>query len=421
MMMQSYPRAVRPAHVLMIVENLPLPFDRRSWNEACALRDAGYRVSVICPTGPSSPAAYECLEGIEIWRHPLPEAAGKGGYVQEYARALWHETRLAWKVWRRNRFDIIHACNPPDLIFLVALQFKPFGVRFVFDHHDLNPELYEAKFGRRDLPWHLLRTVERLTFATCDMSIATNNSYRQIAIQRGGMDPDRVHVVRSGPNLKRFRPVPANPALRQGRRHLVAYLGVMGRQEGIHYLLEAIRMAVHGQGRTDIHFALIGDGPERATLMRTAQEMGIADWCSFTGRVPDAALLEWLCSADVCVNPDEVNALNDKSTMNKIMEYMAVGRPIVQFETVEGRFSAGEASSYARPNDSASLLEEILALLDDPARREAMGRFGEQRIRQVLAWEYEAPKLVAAYARLSTRGGAAVAEGFQPLAQRRVE
>jgi len=397
--------ASRP-HVLMIVENLPVPFDRRVWHEATTLRANGFDVSIICPTTPGYEERFEEIEGIRIHRHPLPlEARGALGYAAEYGAAFFWQTVLAWRIWLRSRFDVVHACNPPDTIFLVAGVFKLlFGTRFVFDHHDLNPELFDAKFGRRGLLYRLVVLLERLTFRLADISIATNESYRRIAIERGGMDPARVFVVRSGPKLERMRIMPPVEARRMGRRFLIGYVGVMGRQEGLHYLLEAARHIVHDLGREDVHFGLVGSGPELEALKAQAQELGVADYVTFAGRVPDQDLLEILNTADVCVNSDEFNAMNDKSTMNKIMEYMALAKPIVQFDLTEGRFTAQDASLYARPNDPIDLARKILELLDDPERRERMGQAGRRRLVEALTWEHEEAKLLAAYRSLSLEG-----------------
>jgi glycosyltransferase involved in cell wall biosynthesis len=385
--------------VLIIVENLPVPFDRRVWNEATTLREAGYTVSVICPKGPGAEKSFELLDGIAIYRHTLPlDARGGLGYLVEYSCALFWEFTLAWRVLFTRGFDVIHACNPPDLIFLVGGFFKVlFGKRFIFDHHDINPELYEAKFRRRDLFYRALLMAERLTFATADISIATNNSYREIAIARGKMAPQRVFVVRSGPSLKRLKILPPDPALRNGRRFLVGYVGVMGAQEGIQYLLEAARHIVHDLGRTDIQFGLVGGGPELETLKKLSRDLNLSDFVTFTGRAPDDLLLAMLNTADVCVNPDEFNAMNDKSTMNKIVEYMALGKPIVQFALTEGRYSAGEASLYAAPNDARDLAAKIVELIDDPEQRQRMGDIGRRRVVEELSWGHEAPKLLAAY------------------------
>jgi glycosyltransferase involved in cell wall biosynthesis len=385
--------------VLIIVQNLPVPFDRRVWQEATALKANGYQVAVICPATRGYTARYECLQGIHIYRHPLPlEAKGLWGYVLEYTSSLFWELVLSLKVLRRHGFDAIHACNPPDNIFLIGALYKWLaGKRFLFDHHDINPELYEAKFGRRGLIYRLVRLSEWLTFRTADISIATNESYRRIAIERGHMPPERVFVVRSGPSLQRLEVLPPIPHWKRGRRYLVGYVGVMGAQEGIPYLLEAARYIVQELGRQDVQFILAGGGPALEAMRRLASQMRLDPHVEFLGRVPDRTLLEMLNTADVCVNCDEVNAMNDKSTMNKVMEYMALGKPIVQFELTEGRFSAREASLYAKPNDAQDFAAKIVTLLDDPQLRERMGRFGRERVKRHLAWPYEVPKLLGAY------------------------
>jgi glycosyltransferase involved in cell wall biosynthesis len=387
---------------LIIVENLPVPFDRRVWQEATTLKANGYGVSIICPIGKGYEKRYEEIDGIHIYRHTLPlEAHGAKGYLLEYGAALFWEFYLSCKVLRKHGFDVIHACNPPDLIFLVGGFFKLFfRKKFLFDHHDINPELYEAKFKRRDFFYKLLCWFERLTFKTADISIATNESYKKIAIERGGMDPDKVIVVRSGPSLERLKILPANPDLKKGKAFLVGYVGVMGQQEGIEYLLEAAHYIRNTLKRDDIHYGLVGGGPELDILKKRAEELGIADIVTFTGRAPDQLLLEMLNTADVCVNPDEFNPMNDKSTMNKIMEYMALGKPIVQFDLAEGKFSAAEASVYAKANDAIDMANHIVALLDNPAKRAEMGEIGRKRVVELFEWQYEVPKLLGAYEKL---------------------
>jgi glycosyltransferase involved in cell wall biosynthesis len=387
--------------VLILVENLPSPFDRRVWQEACTLRDAGHVVSIICPTGEGCEKRFEAIHGIHIHRYPLPfEAAGAIGYALEYGVALAWTFALAWRVLLTRGFDVVHACNPPDLLFLVGRFFKLLGKKFVFDHHDLAPELYEAKFGRRDFLHRLMLKLEYWTFRSADVSIATNESYRRVAIQRGRMPPERVFVVRSGPSLARLKILPPDEAIKRGRRYLVGYVGVMGKQEGIDYLLKAARHIVLDSGRDDVHFALVGGGTSLEGMRTLARELGVADHVTFTGRVPDSEMLAVLNTADVCVNPDVANELNDKSTMNKIVEYMALGKPIVQFDLTEGRRSARAASLYARGNDAVDLADKIVRLLDDPALRAEMGEYGRRRVENELEWRHEAPKLLAAYAAL---------------------
>lgn len=391
-------KTVNSRRILFIVENLPSPFDRRVWQEATTLRQAGYEVSIICPTGRGYEKKHEIVDGIYIYRHNLPlEAEGALGYALEYAMALFWQFVLAWKVLLTRGFDAIHACNPPDNIFLIGGFFKLFGKKFLFDHHDINPELYEAKFGRRDFFYKVMLAWERWTFKTADVSIATNESYRRIAIQRGGMDPARVFVVRSGPDLSRLKVLPPIKALKKGRKYLVGYVGVMGRQEGIDYLLRSIHYIISTLGRRDVHFGLVGGGTELGEMQNYAKELGIAEYITFTGRVPDCEMLEMLNTADVCVNPDVVNEMNDKSTMNKIMEYMALGKPIVQFDLTEGRFSAQQASLYANKNDEADMANKIIQLLDNPSLRSEMGRYGRIRVETELEWNHEVPKLLKAY------------------------
>lgn len=386
--------------ILLIVENLPLPFDRRVWQEARTLKAAGATVSIICPTGRGYETRYELLDGIHIHRHPLPlDASSKLGFVLEYGAALVWETLLAWKIFCTRGIDVIQGCNPPDLIFLVALPFKLFGVKFVFDHHDINPELYEAKFNKRGFFWQLMVLLEKWTFRTATVSIATNQSYRAIALGRGGMAPENVFVVRSGPDLSRIKPVDPVAKWKNGRRYMVGYVGVMGDQEGIDLLIAAVEHIVKVMGRTDIQFCLVGGGPSLAALKALTAIGSLEDFITFTGRAPDEDLFEVLSTMDIGVNPDRVNPMNDKSTMNKIMEYMALGKPMVQFEVTEGRFSAQDASVYAAANDPIDMAKLIVELLEDPARRESMGAFGRQRVENELSWTHQIKPLLCAYAR----------------------
>lgn len=292
--------------VLIIVENLPAPFDRRVWQQAKALRDAGYQVAIICPVGGTHPARHEVLESIEIFRHPFPvEADSPLGYLLEYANALFWQTVLAWRVFCTRGFDVIQGCNPPDDIFVVAAPFKLLGKRYIYDQHDVNPEFFEAKFGRRGLLYRVLLLLERWSFRVADVVMVTNHSYRTVAEGRGGKDPDRVFVVRNGPDLQRVRPLPPNPELRCGRRFLVGYVGVMGKPEGIDLLLRVVRHIVTERGRTDVHFGLVGGGTELEHMKGYAREIGVAPYVTFTGRVPDREMLEMLSTADVCVNPSD--------------------------------------------------------------------------------------------------------------------
>lgn len=387
----------RTVSVCIIVENLPVPFDRRVWQEARALTEAGYRVSVICSKARGFEQSRETREGIEIYRHRIWEASSPLGYLVEYSWALLAEFFLALRIYARTRFRILQACNPPDTIFLLGLFFKLFGVRFIFDHHDLGPELYEAKFGQRGFFYRLVCLAERLTFRTADVSIATNESYREVALRRGGMRPERAFVVRSCPELDRIRRGPPRPELKQGKRFLVVYVGVMGPQDGLDLLLESIEHIVKRLNRQDTLFVLVGGGSELPRLRAVAAQRGLEASVKFTGRIPDDELAACLSTADVCVAPDPKNPMNDKSTMNKIMEYMAYGRPVALFDLTEGRRSAGDAALYARPNDPVDFAEQILKLLDSEPLRQRLSETGRKRIEESLNWEIEKKALVEAY------------------------
>ncbi len=388
--------------VLIIVENLPVPFDRRVWMESTTLAKAGYQVCVICPTGKGYESLREDLDGIHIYRHWLPpEKSSALGYLREYSSALWAEWRLARKVRKEFGFDVIHACNPPDLIFLVALWFKLFHrTKFVFDHHDLTPELYESKFNKRGIYYQMMRLAERLTFALADRVISTNESYKQVAIDRGRKKPENVQVVRSGPDLSRFNPVAPDERYKNGRKWLVGYMGVMGEFDGVDHLVRAAHHLIKEKGREDIQFCFVGSGPCIEELKQLAVELDIASYVEFTGRVSDADMISRLSSCDVCVDCDPLNPLNDKSTMNKILEYMALARPIVQYDMLEGRRSAGDASLYARPNDVEDLAAKILELLTNEARRKEMGETGRRRMVNELEWRHQAPRLLNLYSQL---------------------
>ena len=391
---------LRGRKILIIVENLPVPFDRRVWQEATTLQQAGATVSVICPTGKGYDRRYEEIAGVHVYRHPLPpEGNGALGYLLEYSAALFWQFVLTWKVLFRHGFDVIQGCNPPDLVFLIAWPFKLLGKRYIFDHHDINPELYIAKFNRQDVFWRLMLLFERLNFAAADVVISTNDSYRHIAHTRGHKAPEDTFVVRSGPDLRRLRLVPPNPERKRGHRYLVGYVGVMGEQEGIDLLLDAARHIVFDLGRNDVAFCLVGGGPSLAALQQMMQDLGLGSHVEFTGRAPDDVLFEVLSTADVCVNPDRVNPMNDLSTMNKVLEYMAFGKAQVQVDVREGRRSAGEASVYAKCNDPVDLADKILELLADPERCAQMGAIGRQRIEQDLSWEHQRTPLMAAYQR----------------------
>ena len=388
--------------VLIVVENLPVPLDRRVWLEATTLTEAGYHVSIICPTGRGWDAPYEEIDGVHIYRYPEPPEAHSGAkaYAIEYGQALRHMFRLARKVHAEQGFDVIHGCNPPDLIFLLARAWRRKGVRYLFDHHDVCPELFEAKFGKRGMLHRVMLLWERMTFATADVSIATNESFRRIAVERGGMNPDDVFVVRSAPKVEKFVPGPGNPAHRHGAGTVLGYVGVIGQQEGMDLLIAALDHLVNAMGRGDVHLVIVGFGPHVEEVRRDVEERGLADHVTFTGALYDQALLEVLNVIDIGVAPDPRNAMNDISTMNKVMEYMTLEKPVVQFDLTEGRASAGEASLYARANEPEDFAARIAELMDDPEMGKRMGRLGRERVLERLSWSHSAPKLLAAYDRI---------------------
>ncbi len=387
-------------HILILVENLSVPFDRRVWQESRALTEAGFKVTVICPTGAKQDREREALiEGVRILRYPLrPATGGPIGYISEYSLALFHTLRLAMKVRREGPIDIVHACNPPDLLFLIALALRPGGTRFVFDHHDLGPEMYLSRFphGRRVLYW-MTRFVERLTFATADAVISTNESYRRIAIERGKVAADRVVVVRSAPDLSRFIPREPDNDLRRGKPYLLTYLGVMGPSDGVDYAVRALQLLRDEVGRDDVHCIFMGSGDTFDELVTLSERLGVTDFVEFPGRVSDEFLQRCLSTADVCLAPDPLNPLNNLSTMNKVVEYMAMARPMVSFDLVEARVSAGDSAVYVEPNDELAFAKAIDALLRDPERRRRMGEAGYRRVAQDLSWDVSRRVLVRFY------------------------
>ncbi|SDT95284.1 Glycosyltransferase involved in cell wall bisynthesis [Polaribacter sp. Hel1_33_78] len=385
---------IKGKHVLFIVENLPVPFDRRVWQEATTLKENGMEVSIICPQMKGYTEPYQVLEGIEIYRHPLPfEARGALGYLVEYGVAIYWEKKLARKIFIKKPFHVIHGCNPPDLIYLTAKKYKRKGVKYVFDHHDINPELYIAKYDKKDFFYKLMCFFEKRTFQNADASIATNESYKNIAITRGGMNPNLVQVVRSGPKLDRLQLQEPILKYKKGKKYLLGYLGVIGEQEGIDLLLESMLQIV--KIRQDVQLAIVGGGSDLELLKKLSKEKGLETYVDFYGRVSDQMLLDVLNTADVCVNPDKPTEMNNLSTMNKIMEYMALKKPIVQYDLKEGRFSANEASLYAK--DTTDFANKIMQLLNDAEKRTEMGTFGYNRVLNELSWEFESEKLISFY------------------------
>lgn len=386
--------------VLVLVENLPVPFDRRVWLEATTLSDAGYQVSVICPKGEEQyRESYLRLDGISIYRYELPVlGSGFVTYLIEYGVAMLMSLLLSVKVLHREGFDVIHACNPPDLFFLIGALYKITGRRFIFDQHDLSPETFYSRFGGRfRLIFKLMLVFEWLTYKTADLVITTNESMKGFAQTRGGLSADRVYIVRTGPDIARLHAVPAEPELKRGKRFLVAYLGVMGPYDGVDMALNAVREIVMTHGRKDVQFTFIGKGDKTTEFEKLARSLGVRDYVEFTGRISDADVRRYLSTADVCLSPDPANGLNEFNTMNKTMEYMAMARPVVAFDIRETRYSAQDAALYAQPNDTGEFARRILELLENPALRERLGQIGQERVRSQLGWEHTHKVLLAAY------------------------
>lgn len=390
------------SRVLIIVENLPVPLDRRVWQEACALRDAGHEVTVICPQMRGYVEPFEVLDGITIYRHWISgEARGMCGFIAEYASALWGEFRCALKAWKTKGFDVIHLCNPPDLLFLVALPFKLIaGVKVIYDVHDLWPEMFEAKFGKRGLLYRAVRFAERCTLKLADVVMATNQSVLAAVKRRGQRADEDLFVVRTAPHLLDTS-APADEGLKKGRAHLVGYIGVMGNADGVNYLVDAAEHIVHGRKREDVQFLLMGGGPEHAEIMRQRDALGLQAFVDMPGRVSNEFLFTALQTMDLGVACDPINDYNDHCTMNKTLEYMAFGKAQVMFGTREGRHSAGDAARYVMENDARQLGDAILEMIDQRAERERMGRLGRTRLEEDLNWGRSVEQLLKAYDRAS--------------------
>jgi len=383
--------------VLIVVENGPYPADTRVRNEALALQRNGYEVTVLCPQDSGFTQVHEVIDGIRVYRHPQFKQGGtRTGYLLEYGCALFWEFLYMWWIYLRHGFRVVQGCNPPDDIFLIVLPFKLLGVKYIFDHHDANPELYESKYNKRGFLYKVLVGLERLTYRFSDVVIATNASYRDLATARGGLASDDVFIVRNGPD-ESFKAVSPNPALKHGKPYLVGYVGNMDIQDGLDILVD-VAVRVKNLGRRDVHFTCVGGGPQLAELQKMVRDKNLEEMVNFTGRVPDRDLLETLSTADVCVNPDKPCQMNDISTMIKIMEYMALAKPIVQFDSKEGRFSAQEASLYCSTGNHVNdFADKILWLLDKPEERRKMGEFGRSRVEKELAWKHSVANLLAAY------------------------
>jgi glycosyltransferase involved in cell wall biosynthesis len=385
--------------ILIIVQNLPVPFDRRVWLECRALTAAGYNVTVVCPKGKNDPG-YQVLEGVTLLKYrPYAPGGSALSFIVEYAYSFLATAALVLRARRKGKLAVLQACNPPDIFWPIARWLRRRdGTRFVFDHHDLCPELYDSRFpAGRALPKRGLLALEKATFRTADHVVATNTSYAEVAMQRGGKPPENVTVVRTGPDPERLQRKAEVPALRRGRKHLVAYIGVMGPQDGVDLAVRAASHIINDLGREDVAFTFMGSGDSYHELVGLRDQLGLQDHVELPGRVPDETVVDVLSTAAVGLSPDPKNPLNDVSTMNKTLEYMAFELPVVAFDLKETRVSAGDASSYIQSGDVAAYARAIVELLDDPDRRAVMGKAGRVRIEQELGWPYQRDRYVTVY------------------------
>ncbi len=403
---------MRQGRILIVVQNLPVPFDRRVWLEATTLAKAGYRISVICPKAKGFNAGFEILEDVEIYRYPLPiDAGSKLGFVAEFIWCFVATALLSLRIAIVGRgFDVLHVCNPPETYWLLGQFWRLFGTVFLFDHHDLSPEMYQAKFGGGGLVMKVLLWLERRTLSCAQVVVTTNQSHKTVAIERGGKRPEDIYIVRSGPQLARFTHYPPDPVWRQNRRYLLVYLGEICKQDGVDHLIRAIKRLVETYRFVDFHCVLVGGGPHQPAIKAYAAELGVAAYTTFTGRVSDELLCRILSSADIAVDPDPKNDWTDKSTMNKVVEYMYFGLPIVCYDLTEARVSAAGAALYVEANDEDALARGVMQLAGDEAVRARMRGFGMNRVRSALAWDYSEPHLLAAYDKAMALVGARTRE-----------
>lgn len=384
---------------LIFIEDNTFTNDNRVIREADALVDAGWQITVVCPRYPGDPFYKRISDQLRVYFYPKPNAVSAVGHLFEHAITLFFGTLLVFWVQLRHGFQILHACNPMDTLWMLSVPYKLFGKKFVYDQHDLCPELYLSReeSGPDSLFFKALSWLERMSYRTANAVISTNESYKSIAVERGGRDPESVFVVRNGPNLSKFQPVPPRQGLKKDGEILIGYLGNINLQDGVDQLLIAADQIVLKKGRKDVRFVLVGGGAYQPELVKLAEEMGLSDCVTFTGRVPDKEMLETLCACDICVQPDPYNPLNNVSTMNKVMEYMALSKPVIAFDLKETRFSCGDAALYADPHDRDDLGRKILELVGDPERRGQMAGMGRKRVESKLAWPFSVPHLVAAY------------------------
>jgi glycosyltransferase involved in cell wall biosynthesis len=397
----------RRLRVLHIVENTPFPTDIRVRSECETLAREGWDVTVISPKGRHrDKGAFEDVNGIKVIRYdPRPASGGVASYVFEYGWAYSQITWLTARLARERPFDIVHTANPPDGLFVPLLWLRIFGTRFIFDQHDLVPEMSMSRFGAGTTATYWIASAsERLTYRIADVVIVPNRSYEAIALSRGRRRPEDVFVVRNGPT-KGFRRSPQDARLRRQKPHLIVYVGAMATQDGVDHAVRALGLL--RERRSDWHAIFVGDGEARRSVEALARSEGLDACIEFTGFIGDIdAVRTIISSADVCLAPEPQTPYNDKSTMIKILEYMALERPIVAYDLTESRYSAGPAAVYATPNDPSAFADCIDTLLEDPGRRAEMGALGRARIDDELGWHHSETNLLAAYERALERARA---------------
>ena len=401
------PPARQARSCVIVVENLPVPFDRRVWQEAQALSRAGWTVSVICPANANFPKQFEVIDDIAIYRHPLPpEGRGALAYFREYSTALFHEFRLLIKVHRERGFSIIQACNPPDLIFLAALPFKLMGKQFIFDQHDVSPELFIVKFGAKGFLYRALTFFERMSYRTADYVITANATFKDIAISRGGKAPSQVEVVYGVPDRKRIHRVEPEPGLHGGRKFVLGYLGIINEQDGVDHLVRAVAHLVKVKGFHDFRAVVVGSGPALELVRALARSLEVEDFLSFPGYLNGETLLAYISAFDIGVIPDPLNEANDLMSMNKVFEYCALGIPIACYPLRETKRLLGEAGVYAPSPDPVGLAEACLSLMQDEALRARSAAAAAKLSAETFLWENEARKYVATYERVLSQKAA---------------
>ena len=391
----------QPRSCVIVVENLPVPFDRRVWQEAQALKRAGWAVSVICPTNPDFPKAFEIVDDIAIYRHPLPpEGRGAVAYFREYSTALFHEFRLLFKVHRERGFSVIQACNPPDLVFLAALPFKLIGKRFIYDQHDVSPELFIVKFGNKGFLYRALLFFERMSYRTADRVITANATFKDIAISRGGKTPSQVEVVYGVPDRQRIRRVEPEPGLHGGRKFVLGYVGIINEQDGVEHLVRAVAHLVKDVGFRDFRAVVVGSGPALELVRSLARSLEVENFLLFTGYLKGETLLAHLSAFDIGVIPDPFNEANDLMSMNKVFEYCALGIPTACYPLKETQRLLGDAGVYAPSPDPKGLAEACLNLMKDESLRARSAAAAAKLSAEKFLWENEARKYVATFERV---------------------